>query len=74
MKKDKPKLIYELYGVITQLEFNNSNSQFIASCKNPIDNKWYRFNNENIKLIENIKEDICEYKFTYILFYEKNNK
>ena len=74
LKKDKPKLIYELYGVITQLEFNNSNSQFIASCKNPIDNKWYRFNNENIKLIENIKDDICEFKFTYILFYEKNNK
>ena len=74
LKKDMPKLMYELYGVITQLEFNSSSSQFITSCKNPIDNKWYRFNNEIIKPVENIKEDILEYKFPYILFYEKNKK
>ena len=39
LQKDKPQLIYELYGVITKFDLNNSNSQSNAACKNPIDNK-----------------------------------
>ena len=35
---------YELIGIVT---YNNSN--FIAFCKNFIDHKWYKYNNENIE-------------------------
>ena len=43
-QKDRPQLIYNLYGVITHIGQSGPNAHFVASCKSPIDNKWYRYN------------------------------
>ena len=69
--KNIPKLIYNLYGVISDISQNQSNSHFIASCKSPINNLWYRYNDSNVIPITNIQNDIFELGNPYILFYKK---
>ena len=72
MNKEKPQIIYDLYGVITNIGQNSPNSHFVASCKN-VDNKWYRFNNETVTPINNLQKEVIEYETPCILFYKKNN-
>ena len=64
------KSIYELYGVITCKD-KNQNCHFCSSCKNMIDNKWYRYDNTNIQYINNFEDEVIKYKIPYILFYKK---
>ena len=72
LQKDKPQIIYNLYGVITHMGYA-PNPHFVASCKNPIDNKWYRFNNTFINPINNLQNEVIEFGTPYILFYQKQN-
>ena len=44
LRKDKPQITYSLYGVITHIGQSGPSAHFVASCKSPIDNKWYRYN------------------------------
>ena len=71
--KDMPQIIYNLYGVITHIGESGPNAHFIASCKSPIDNKWYRYNDAIVSPITNIQKEVIEFGTPYILFYEKNN-
>ena len=66
------RLIYELYGVITHIGKSGPNAHFIASCKSPIDNNWYRFNDAIVSPITNIQKEVIEFGTPYILFYQKN--
>ena len=72
MQKDQPKLIYSLYGVITHIGEIGPNAHFVASCKSPIDNKWYRYNDAFVSPITNIQKEIIDFGTPYILFYQKN--
>ena len=69
--KDKPQLIYNLYGVITHIGQSGPNAHFVASCKSPIDNKWYRYNDALVNEIKNIQKEVIDFGTPYILFYEK---
>jgi len=71
-QKDCPQLIYNLYGVITHIGQSGPNAHFIASCKSPIDNKWYRYNDAFVTPITNLQKDVIEFGTPYILFYQKN--
>ena len=71
-QKDKPQLIYSLYGVITHIGESGPNAHFIASCKSPIDNQWYRYNDAMVNPINNVQKDIIDFGTPYILFYSKN--
>ena len=73
LQKDKPQIIYNLYGVITHIGQSGPNAHFVASCKNPIDNKWYRFNDAFVNPIANFQEEVIEFGTPYILFYKKIN-
>ena len=73
LKKDRPKIIYNLYGVITDIGQSGPNAHFVASCKSPIDNKWYRYNDAMVNPITNIQKEVIEFGTPYILFYQKNN-
>ena len=42
--KDRPKVTYNLYGVITHIGESGPNAHFVASCKSPVNGLWYRFN------------------------------
>ena len=71
LQKDKPQMIYNLYGVITHIGQSGPSAHFMASCKSPIDNKWYRFNDAMINPINNIQKEVIEFGTPYILFYQK---
>jgi len=72
MQRDQPTLIYSLYGVITHIGESGPNAHFVASCKSPVDNKWYRYNDAFVSSITNIQKEIIEFGNPYILFYQKN--
>ena len=70
--KDMPLIIYSLYGVITHIGESGPNAHFVASCKSPIDSKWYRYNDSIVSRIKDIKKEIIDFGTPYILFYQKN--
>ena len=65
------KEIFNLYGVITHIGESGPNAHFIASCKSPVDHKWYRYNDAFVDPIQDFKKDIYDFGTPYILFYEK---
>ena len=70
LSKDK-KEIYELYGVITNLDKSGQISYYVASCKSPIDGNWYRYNDDVVSPISDFKKDIYNFGTPHVLFYEK---
>jgi len=58
---------YELIGVVTHLGVSGPGGHFIAFCKSPIDEKWYKYNDE--KVTEAEKFNIYNEGVAYILFY-----
>ena len=66
-------IIYNLYAVITHLGESGPNAHFIATCKSPIDNNWYRYNDSMVNRIENFIKDVANFGTPYILFYQKAN-
>ena len=71
VKKDKPSMIYDLYGVVTHLGESGDGGHFVASCKSPCNNSWYRYNDAMISPITNINSEIINFGNSYILFYQK---
>jgi hypothetical protein len=61
---------YHLTSVIKK-----DNDDYIAFCKNCINEKWYSYNNEKIELVNNYNEHIIDDKKACILIYtgNKNN-
>ena len=73
LQKDKPQIIYNLYGVITHIGQSGPNAHFVASCKSPVDYRWYRFNDSIVNPINNLQKEVIEFGTPYILFYQKQN-
>ena len=73
IQKEKPKIIYNLYGVITHLGESGPNAHFVASCKSPIDGNWYRYNDALVSPITDFKKEVYNFGIPYILFYEKES-
>ena len=69
--KDLPMLKYDLYGVISDIR-KEDNIYFVSSCKNPVDNKWYRYDDKEVTSISNVEKDVIQYGNPYILFYKKS--
>jgi len=64
---DKDKKIYNLYAVLAHIDQNH----FVALCKNPKDNNWYRFDDENIVQINDFQKEVINFGNPDILFYQK---
>ena len=73
LEKDMPQIIYNLYGVITHIGQSGPSAHFVASCKSPVDNKWYRYNDSLVNPIINVQKEVIYFGTPYILFYQKNN-
>ena len=73
IQKDKQRIIYNLYGVITHLGQSGPNAHFVATCKSPIDGIWYRYNDAIVEPIKDFLADVYNFGTPYILFYEKVN-
>ena len=61
--------IYNLYGIISKIG-NNYKNKYIASCRNSVGGKWYRFDDENIQIVENINNAV-NHEIPIMLFYSK---
>ena len=72
LQKDSPQMIYNLYAVITHIGKSGPNAHFVAACKSPVDNKWYRYNDAFVTSISTVQKDIIDYGTPYILFYKKS--
>ena len=73
LKKDFLNITYNLYGVISHIGQSGPNAHFIASCKSPVDNKWYRYNDAIVSPINDVQKEVIEFGTPYILFYRKIN-
>ena len=71
LQKEKPQILYELYGVITHIGQSGPNAHFVASCKSPVDFKWYRYNDAFVNPITNLQKEVIDFGTPYILFYQK---
>ena len=71
--KDRPQMIYNLYGVITNVEQSWPNEHYIGFCKSPINNQWYSYNDAFVNLVEDIQKQIINFGTPIILFYQKLN-
>ncbi len=63
--------IYKLIGVVTHLGESGASGHFIAYCRSPIDNQWYRYNDDIVTKVNNFQREIIEYAMPYILFFQK---
>jgi ubiquitin C-terminal hydrolase len=65
---------YNLIGVVTHIGENGANGHFISFNKSPIDQNWYKYNDEFVSKVINFKREVIDYAMPYILFYQKINK
>ena len=61
-------LYYKLYGVVTKIK---KEDHYIASCVNYKDNLWYKFDDDEISPIKDVKSEVIYYEMPLILFYSK---
>ena len=61
-------LLYELIGLITQIDLGNI---YIAFCRDPLTNKWYKYNDININEVKDFQNEVINSKIPSILFYQK---
>ena len=62
---------YKLISAITYIKEKEDNEQCIAHCLSPIDNKWYTYNDSNVKEVTDIKNEVIDFGLPHILFYER---
>ena len=66
------QVVYNLTGVITHYGESGPNAHFLAFCKSPVNNRWYRYNDAVVTDVKDVKKDIINFGNHYILFYKKN--
>ena len=62
---------YKLIGVVTHLGESGASGHFIAYCRSPINNQWYRYTDDLVTKVINFNEEIINYAMPYILFFQK---
>ena len=62
---------FKLIGIVSKIGEFGSNEHYISYCKNPINNCWYKYNNDLVSNINDFNEDIKDSIFPHILFYQK---
>ena len=62
---------YTIYGVITHMGDSGEGGHFIAACKSPIDEKWYRYNDSFVTPITDFNKEVTNFNTPYILFYQR---
>ena len=68
---EEKKFDYELIGVVTHMGLSGATGHFIACCKSPINNMWYKYNDDLVTPIYDVKMEVVNYAMPYILFYQK---
>ena len=64
---------YKLIGVITHIGESSMNGHFIAFCKDPINEKWFKYNDAIVTEINDFQKEVINFGMPYLLFYQKVN-
>ena len=62
---------YKLIGVITHIGESSMSGHFIAYCKDPITNKWYKYNDAIVSDVNDFNKEVINFANPYLLFYQK---
>ena len=62
--------MYDLISAIIQ----SDDKHLIAICKSPVDNNWYKYDDDLVNPITDFNTQVLNYAMPYILFYKKNIK
>ena len=73
IEKPETGVNYKLIGVITYLKEGGKSEHFIAFCRDPYNNIWYKFNDVIVSPVENFKREVIDYAVPNLLFYQKEN-
>ena len=64
--------IYKLIGVITHIGESGMGGHFIAYCKDPISQSWYKYNDAIVSEVQDFQNEVINFAMPYLLFYQKN--
>ena len=76
VEKKEAGYMYKLIGVVSYFEKNGAsgeNGHFMAHCRSPINDKWYKYNDDLVSEVMNVKQEIIDFDMPYILFFKKIN-
>ena len=62
---------YKLIGVITHIGGNGMDGHFIAYCRDPLTDKWHKFNDAIVTEVTNFQKQVIDFAMPYLLFYQK---
>ena len=63
--------MYKLIGVITHLGESSMSGHFIAYCKDPLNGKWFKYNDAIVDEVNDFKKEVIDFAMPYLLFYQK---
>ena len=63
---------YKLIGVITHIGESGMGGHFIAYCKDPISQSWYKYNDAIVSEVQDFQNEVINFAMPYLLFYQKN--
>ena len=63
--------LYKLIGVITHFGKSGMGGNFIAYCRDPISNEWYKYNDSIVTKADNFQNEVINVGMPYLLFYQK---
>ena len=64
------KVIYSLYGIICLSKNDKNEIHHIAFCNSCIDKMWYKYDDSNVELINNLNNEVSNYGIPTALFYQ----
>ena len=64
---------YKLIGVISHIGESGMGGHFIAYCRDPIQNKWNKFNDAIVTEVVDFQNEVINFAMPYLLFYQKYN-
>ena len=62
---------YKLIGVITHIGESGMGGHFIAYCKDPISQSWYKYNDAIVSEVQDFQNEVINFAMPYLLFYQK---
>jgi len=64
---------YKLIGVITHIGESGMGGHFIAYCKDPISQSWYKYNDAIVSDVQeqDFQKEVINFAMPYLLFYQK---
>ena len=68
----KTGFLYKLIGVVVHINGNNNEGIYISFCKDPISEKWNKYNNINVTPVNDFEKEVNYYNNIDVLFYQKN--